>query len=59
MIDLSKSHKTVIAKSGDTISDIAERETGRAKNWLWIARLNGISNPDLIYPGQKIIIPNL
>ena len=23
----------------------------------WIAKLNGIENPDLIYPGQKIIIP--
>lgn len=42
-----------VVKSGDTLSGIAERyKTTVAK----LVQLNGIKNPNLIYPGQKIRI---
>lgn len=41
-------------KSGDTLSEIAQRY-GTTVNE--IASLNGISNPDIIYVGQYLIIP--
>ena len=47
------SAKTYIVKSGDTLSSIAAKfETTYQK----IARDNNISNPNIIYPGQKLVI---
>ncbi|MGL4771941.1 MAG: LysM peptidoglycan-binding domain-containing protein [Clostridium sp.] len=40
-------------KSGDTLSGIAERYGTTVQK---LVSLNGISNPNLIYPGQKLII---
>ena len=40
-----------IVKSGDTLWGIAQR-CGTA--YQEIARLSGISNPNLIFPGQKV-----
>lgn len=42
-----------IVKSGDTLSDIAQKF---GTTYQKIAQDNGISNPNLIYPGQKLII---
>ena len=42
-----------IVKSGDTLSEIA-RDFGTTVNEL--VRRNGINNPNLIFPGQRIII---
>jgi LysM repeat protein len=39
---------------GDTLSGIAQRY---GTNWQTLAALNGISNPNVIYPGQKIKLP--
>ena len=48
-----KTVKTYTVKSGDTLGDIAKQYgTTSAK----LATKNGIKNPDLIYPGQKIKI---
>ncbi|RYE77958.1 MAG: LysM peptidoglycan-binding domain-containing protein [Myxococcales bacterium] len=47
--------RTYTVKSGDTLSEIAQ-EFG--VNYMDIARLNDIKNPDLIYPGQVFKIPN-
>ena len=46
-------------KKGDTLSAIAKRQYGDASKWQAIYQANKdvISNPDLIYPGQKIKIP--
>ena len=41
-------------KSGDTLSEIAARY---GVDYMDIARLNGIENPDLIHPGQVFKIP--
>lgn len=43
---------TVVA--GDTLSGIAQRY---GTSWQTLAGLNGISNPNVIYPGQKIKLP--
>ncbi|RJF71295.1 LysM peptidoglycan-binding domain-containing protein [Deinococcus cavernae] len=44
-------------KSGDTLSEIAQKYYGDAMEYKKIAHYNNISNPDLIQPGQKIRIP--
>ena len=45
-------------KEGDTLSDIAKRYYGRGYYYRYLAEVNGIENPDLIYPGSKIKIPS-
>lgn len=47
------SQNVYIVKSGDTLSHIAVRYHTTVSN---LVRLNGIQNPNLIYPGQRIII---
>jgi nucleoid-associated protein YgaU len=46
-------------KSGDTLSKIAKQYYGNANDWRKIHEANKgtISDPDKIFPGQKIIIP--
>ena len=46
-------------EKGDTLSRIAERYYGEPAKWRLIYEANQgtISNPDLIYPGQEIEIP--
>ena len=36
---------------GDTLSEIAARY---GTTWQWLAQINGINDPDLIYPGNSI-----
>ena len=51
----SQSKKTVYTvKSGDTLSGIASKY---GTTYQKLASYNGISNPNLIHPGQKITIP--
>lgn len=53
------SHRTYTIKKNDTLSGIAKSELGSAARWQEIYNLNKdvISNPNLIYPGQKIKLP--
>lgn len=44
---------TYIVQSGDTLSGIADRY---GTTYQHLAAINGISNPDLIYPGDVIVI---
>lgn len=44
-------------KSGDTLSGIAKRYYGDAGKYMVIAKANKISNPNLIHPGQRLLIP--
>lgn len=46
--------ETYTIRTGDTLRDIGARH-GVARDEL--ARLNGIDEPDLIFPGQEIRIP--
>lgn len=45
----------VIVEKGDTLSEIAERELGRASGWKLLAMMNQIPDPHLIHPGDLII----
>lgn len=48
-------------KSGDYLSKIAKAQYGDANKWpaLFKANREVIKDPDLIYPGQQIRVPNL
>jgi chemotaxis signal transduction protein/LysM repeat protein len=45
-----------VVEKGDTLWDIAEQFTGDPFNYKMIAVDNDIGNPDLIFPGQRIVI---
>lgn len=45
---------TYVVQSGDTLSGIA---ASHGTDWQTLARVNGISNPDTIYPGQVLTLP--
>jgi nucleoid-associated protein YgaU len=51
--------RTYVVVSGDSLSRIAKREYGDANEWrrIYEANRNIIKNPDLIYPGQVLRIP--
>ncbi len=48
-----------IVRSGDTLSEIAESQLGRADSWNYIFDLNKalIKDPDEIKPGQILALP--
>lgn len=47
----TSSAKYYTVRSGDTLSEIAARY---GTSYTYLAQINGISNPNLIYPGQSI-----
>jgi LysM repeat protein len=49
--------RTYTVVSGDTLWAIAERFYGDGSKYQVIADASGISNPDLIQPGQELTIP--
>ena len=51
--------RTYEVRSGDSLSKIAQRFYGDANQWPRIHEANRdqIKNPDLIHPGQKLVIP--
>ena len=51
--------KTYTVKSGDTLSKIAKEVYGDAGQWKKIAEANKatVPNPDLIHPGDELVIP--
>lgn len=49
--------RTYTVVSGDTLWAIAERYYGDGSKYPQIAQASGISNPDLIHPGQVLTIP--
>jgi LysM repeat protein len=52
--------KTYTVASGDSLSKIAKKVYGDAKQWkrIFEANRDQIENPDLIHPGQVLRIPN-
>jgi peptidoglycan hydrolase-like protein with peptidoglycan-binding domain len=48
-----------VVQSGDTLSEIAEEQLGRADSWNYIFDLNKalIKDPDVIRPGQILALP--
>jgi nucleoid-associated protein YgaU len=49
--------RTDTVVSGDTLWAISERFYGDGSRYQQIANASGISNPDLIHPGQVLTIP--
>jgi nucleoid-associated protein YgaU len=49
--------KTYTVVSGDTLWAISERFYGDGNRYQQIADASGVSNPDLIHPGQVLTIP--
>jgi len=49
--------RTYTVVAGDTVWAISERFYGDGSKFQAIADASGISNPDLIYPGQVLTIP--
>ena len=49
--------RTYTVVSGDTLWAISERFYGDGNKYHQIAAASGISNPDLIHPGQVLTIP--
>src|SRR5262249_36987275 len=47
-------HSTYTVVSGDTLSRISARFCGTAGDYLSLAGASGITNPNLIFPGQTI-----
>ena len=52
--------RTYVVVSGDSLSKIAKREYGDGNKWRKIYEANRdiIKDPDLIYPGQELKIPD-
>lgn len=53
---VSNTKFTVIVQSGDTLSQLAEKYDTTVKR-IFYANTN-IANPNLIFPGQRLVIPN-
>lgn len=51
--------RTYVVVKGDSLSKIAKREYGDANEWpkIYAANRDIVKNPDLIYPGQELRIP--
>jgi nucleoid-associated protein YgaU len=51
--------KSYTVQKGDSLSKIAKREYGDAQQWrrIFEANRDTIKDPDLIYPGQVIHVP--
>jgi len=49
---------TYIVKQGDSLSRIALRELGDESLWKELAALNQLADPDKIYIGQPIKLPD-
>ena len=49
--------QTYTVQRGDTLSAIAKRFYCHAGEYRRIAAANNIANPDLIHPGQQLVIP--
>lgn len=56
MAVLSSDGKYVTVQKGDTLSEIAQKYAGGASKYKQLATINNISNPNLIYIGQKIYL---
>ncbi len=49
--------RTYTVRKGDTLWSIATGQLSHPFQWPLVWKENGIKNPDLIYPGEKIKIP--
>lgn len=57
MLSMTSKRNQYVVQKGDTLSKISKLTTGNSNNYTEIAKASGIKNPNIIYPGQKITIP--
>lgn len=55
----SNGQKTYTIAAGDSLWTIAEKQYGSGYNWIDIARANNLSNPGVIYSGNKLVLPKV
>ncbi len=51
--------KTYTVKSGDYLWTIAEKIYGSGYNWVDLANANKLENPEVLYSGTKLIVPDV
>lgn len=56
---LTGNEKSMEVKYGQSLSSIARDYLGEGNAWEELACINGIENPDIIYEGQSLIIPDV
>jgi LysM repeat protein len=51
--------RSYTVRTGDTLSEIAQRFYGHARDWHWLYRVNSstVSNPNVIKSGQVLSVP--
>ena len=56
---IEKKPRRYVVKSGDSLSKIAKELLGDAGRWpeIFEANKDKIENPNLIYPGQELVLP--
>ena len=59
--DAQPMERTYTVKEGDSLSKIAKAVYGDVNQWkaIYQANQDTIKNPDLIFPGQVLKLPNL
>lgn len=53
----TRPHGTYTVKAGDTLWGIARQHLGAGERYGELARASGIKDPNMIRPGQQIVIP--
>jgi len=53
------SSTTYTVKEGDTLWNIAEKKYNSGYNWVDIQKANKITNPDFLFAGTKLALPNV
>jgi LysM repeat protein len=49
--------RSVTVKRGDTLADLSRKHIGVGSYFPQVLLFNKIKNPDLIYPGEKLLVP--
>jgi nucleoid-associated protein YgaU len=55
----AEAYETYVVQAGDTLSKIAKRKYGESSAWrkIFAANTDLLKDPDKIYPGQKLKLP--
>jgi putative chitinase len=51
--------KTYTVNQGENLWSISEKIYGSGYNWVDLAKANNLENPDILYVGTKLLIPNV
>jgi len=56
----TEKQRTITVQAGDSLSKIAKRELGDANKWhaIYEANRDKIKDPDKIFPGEVLTLPN-